>query len=134
MNITVTRKWYSDKSTIGELVMDGFQCFTLEDAEHSEKISGETAIPAGEYEVRMTYSPRFKQAMPILLDVHGFEGVRIHWGNTADDTEGCLLLGTTRGPDFIGNSREAWNSFMVAMRKGVSGVEPQVYLTIEDEK
>src|SRR5574343_476578 len=116
--LSVRRKWFSDRSTIGELHIDGeFFCYTLEDAERMEKIAGETAIPPGEYEVRMTYSPRFKQAMPVLLDVPNFEGVRIHWGNTPDDTEGCLLLGTSRGVDFVGNSREAFNNFMVALRK-----------------
>lgn len=133
--LAVRRRWFSDRSTIGELRIDGeFFCYTLEDAERMEKIAGETAIPAGEYEVRMTYSPRFKQAMPILLDVPNFDGVRIHWGNTPDDTEGCLLLGTTRGADFIGNSREAFNSFMVALRKLLAGGDGdgRVFLSIED--
>lgn len=136
MILTIKRKWFTDKSSIGELSIDGeFQCFTLEDAERFEKIHGETAIPCGTYEVRMTYSPRFKQAMPILIGVPNFEGVRIHWGNTADDTEGCILLGETRGHDFIGRSRDAYNAFMIQLRKGLAGAvdDGKVFLTIEDE-
>lgn len=109
MIITVKRKWQTDESTQGELYVDGvFECYTLEDVERSQKVAGETAIPKGSYKVIINQSPRFGRLMPLITDVPGFSGVRIHSGNTAADTEGCLLVGKTRGPDFIGRSREAY--------------------------
>lgn len=110
MNLKLKRTEFTDKSTIGELSIDNqFFCYTLEDVVREEKIKNETAIPAGEYEVTVTYSPRFKRYLPLLIDVPNFSGVRIHPGNTDRDTEGCILVGTTKGEDFIGNSRAAFN-------------------------
>jgi hypothetical protein len=50
--------------------------------------------------------------MPLLVNVPNFEGVRIHTGNTANDTEGCILVGKSKGYDFIGGSRNAFNELM----------------------
>src|SRR3972149_10690167 len=95
MELLLQRKIFTDKSTIGELFVDGvFECFTLEDVvRDDEKIKKVTAIPDGIYTVLVTWSPRFKRQLPLLIDVPGFDGIRIHPGNTADDTEGCLLVG-----------------------------------------
>jgi hypothetical protein len=110
MNLQIKRTNFTDKSTVGELyVNDEFFCYTLEDVVREEKIKNETAIPAGEYEITITYSPRFKRYLPLLHDVPNFSGVRIHPGNTANDTEGCILVGMTKSTDFIGRSREAFN-------------------------
>lgn len=102
--------------TPGILYVDGKQvCWTLEDPVRevpgrpvSEwKVQDKTAIPAGRYRVLVTMSPRFKKRLPLLLDVPGFSGVRIHSGNTTEHTEGCILVGLTRHGLTVGNSRAA---------------------------
>jgi hypothetical protein len=72
------------------------------------KKAGQTAIPAGSYKVIVTESARFKRLLPILLEVPGFEGIRIHPGNDAADTEGCLLPGVTEDDGKVWNSRVAF--------------------------
>jgi len=117
MKIIVKRLHKTDKSTIGELYIDGiFECFTLEDVERKEKIKSETAIPKGTYKVIINQSNRFKRLLPLLLDVPNFEGVRIHSGNTNHDTEGCILVGQTRGQDYIGQSRKAFDKLFRKMQ------------------
>jgi hypothetical protein len=111
MEMRVTRQVFTDESTIGELTIDGVhQCFTLEDKVREEKIFGQTAIPAGRYEVTVSFSNHFKKKLPLLLNVPKFEGVRIHSGNTAKDTEGCILVGMTKGTNFVSNSRDAFDA------------------------
>jgi hypothetical protein len=109
MYLKLTRNIYSDKSTIGELEVDGkFQCYTLEDVTRVFKITKKTAIPEGCYDIALTYSPRFGKTMPLVESVKGFEGIRIHTGNSADDTEGCILVGEKYKADWISNSRDAY--------------------------
>jgi hypothetical protein len=109
LEIEVNRKIRSKKSTIGELSVDGvFECYTLEDVEREEKIYGETAIPKGTYKVSVTMSNRFKRLLPLLQNVPGFEGIRIHPGNVAADTHGCILVGTTKGIDQVLTSKVAF--------------------------
>ena len=117
MQITVKRLHKTDKSTIGELLIDGvFECYTLEDVERPVKIKAETAIPKGTYRVIINMSNRFKRLMPLLLNVPNFEGVRMHAGNTNHDTEGCILVGRTRSKDFIGQSRKAYEKLFKKMQ------------------
>lgn len=109
MKLQLVRTERSGNSTIGELSVDGqFECYTLEDLERPVKIKGETAIPVGHYEVIINQSQRFGRLLPLLLNVPEFEGVRIHPGNTAADTEGCILVGETKGEASIGQSRAAF--------------------------
>ena len=81
---------------------EGLQiCDTLEPtwrdyANGAYKVKGRSAIPEGRYAVVISYSPKFKQWLPILLGVPKFEGIRIHAGNTAKDTEGCILVGKNK--------------------------------------
>lgn len=120
MKITIIRKEFTDYSTIGEMLIDEEKfCFTLEDAVREIKIPKQTAIHYGSYEVITNYSDRFKKVMPLLLNVPGFEGVRIHNGNTDKDTEGCILLGYTKQKNFIGNSKTAFSDFMKLLTKGL---------------
>jgi hypothetical protein len=117
MKLKLTRNTYTTRSTIGELSIDGkSECFILEDPVRPEKVKGETAIPAGSYEVIITHSPRFERDLPLLLDVPNYEGVRIHTGNTATDTEGCLLPGRSKAVDFVGDSRAAFNGLFAKIR------------------
>ncbi|WP_294586048.1 DUF5675 family protein [uncultured Phocaeicola sp.] len=101
MEITLTRIAKQDTYTIGRLEIDGtYFCDTLEPAwrdigpgKPAKKIPGKTAIPEGRYAVAVTFSPRFKRWLPLLLHVPMFEGIRIHAGNSSQDTAGCILPG-----------------------------------------
>jgi hypothetical protein len=140
MQITLLRKEKSSLSTVGELFVDGkFECYTLEDvvrdlSKPHGKVPGQTAIPAGTYKVALTMSNRFKKVLPLLLDVPHFEGIRIHSGNTAADTEGCILVGTSklgrldRPADMIGNSRVAFDALFNKMQAAKNGIT----ITVKD--
>jgi hypothetical protein len=111
MELKLVRETFTDNSTIGRLYNDDvFLCFTLEDMtrEADIKIPGRTSIPYGRYEVAITFSPKFKCKMPILLNVPMFTFVRIHSGNDPDDTEACILVGLSKGKDMIFESRLAF--------------------------
>lgn len=114
MQLKLTRAQFEPTCTIGRLYVDGVnECWTLEDQVRptgAPKVFGQTAIPAGTYGVVITHSPHFGRDLPLLLNVPGFEGVRIHPGNTAADTEGCILVGMDRLADSIGRSRIAFDA------------------------
>ncbi len=89
-------------------------CDTLEPtwrdyAHGGRKIKGCSAIPEGRYAVVISYSPKFQQWLPILLGVPNFSGIRIHAGNTAKDTEGCILVGKNREVGKVLDSRKWLN-------------------------
>lgn len=123
MNFTLKRIHFGDKFTIGHLLLnDEVVCFTLEDTVRevdgqpvSEwKIPRSTAIPKGTYRVTPTFSPRFKRVLPLLHNVSGFVGVRIHTGNSDVDTEGCILVGSSWDgkSNWISGSRPAFTKLM----------------------
>jgi hypothetical protein len=116
MNLELYRVPGTLDFTAGSLLINGrFFCYTLEDQERSTKLWGRTAINRGRYQVVMTYSNRFKKVLPLLLNVPEFEGIRIHAGNTAADTEGCILVGDDNSilfDSFLANSRTAMNRLM----------------------
>lgn len=118
MIIELKRDTCSPDFTFGRIYVDGqFQCETLEDAVREIdgkpvlewKVYGKTAIPRGTYKIIVDFSNRFQRNLPRLLQVPGFDGVRIHPGNTAADTEGCILVGSGRGPNSITQSRKAFD-------------------------
>ena len=100
MKISVVRDVFMKDRTLGELLVDGRHfCYTLEDVVRpagSAKVPGKTAIPAGTYDVKITYSNRFKKNMIQIMNVPGFDGIRIHGGNKPEDTEGCILAAYSR--------------------------------------
>ncbi|WP_428055424.1 DUF5675 family protein [Candidatus Avelusimicrobium alvi] len=108
MDIAIKRIYKGAEYTVGRLSIDGkYFCDTLEDAVRAPgvKVRGKTAVPEGRYRVVLTESPRFKRILPLLVDVPNFEGVRIHPGNTAKDTEGCLLVGFNQVKGKVVSSR-----------------------------
>ena len=118
MMLTLQRKPSVDGATIGELLLDGIRMvYTLEDEIREVpgrpveewKIHGETAIPVGRYRITLESSPKFGPDTLTVWNVPGFDGVRMHAGNTAEDTEGCPLLGLRVTDDQIvgGTSRSA---------------------------
>lgn len=131
MKILVERKWKKEEYTIGKLYIDGtFFCNTLEDKDRGlkntmpleeikkNKKAGVTAIPTGTYNVRMDIvSPKYSSKewfiknchgakMPRLDNVPGFEGILIHCGNKASDTDGCLLVGKNDVKGMVTKSKE----------------------------
>ena len=111
MIIELFRGTFTTKTTIGKLYIDGtYQCDTLEDVVRpkGEKVYGKTAIPTGEYEVVINFSKKYQRLMIQIMNVPMFEGIRIHSGNKAEDTEGCILVGTRKSIDWISNSVKAY--------------------------
>lgn len=124
MKVRIERKWKKDGYTVGRVYIDDvFFCNSMEDKDRGLrqdmsvgeisrlKVDGVTAIPTGKYKVSMTYSPKYKREMPHVMNVKGFTGIRIHSGNTAADSEGCILLGNNNRVGWISNSRETCKRF-----------------------
>ena len=132
MKLTLNRIALRQTYTIGKLYIDGkYFCDTLEDTVRDtnksgkfdngeKKVKGKTAIPYGTYEIKWTYSPRFKKYTPQLMNVPSFEGIRIHAGNSSTDTEGCLLLGENKKVGMVLNSRATINKFYPLIKKACS--------------
>lgn len=137
MELLLRRVALNKDSTEGVLYVDGkLECYTLEDCvRHGVKVFGKTAIPAGRYKLVLDLSNRFKVIMPHILDVPGFEGVRMHWGNKPEDTEGCVLVGadrTTLTDNFVGNSKFAYHQLMAKLLPAHDRGE-SIWITITEE-
>ena len=139
MIITVRRIAMKDTYTIGKLYIDGvYFADTIEDKDRglddsmeestikSRKVYGETAIPLGTYKVEITYSPKFKKNLPLLYNVKGFEGIRIHSGNTAKDSLGCIIVGKNKKVGMVLDSR----STMTKLMKILTNTKENIWLTI----
>lgn len=148
MELILTRTKYGETTTLGELVIvepneqpEHF-AYTCEDTDRGllqtepasevmkKKIHGKTAIPKGRYEVAMTWSNKYGKIMPQVLDVPAYQGIRIHSGNTAADTEGCILVGETIVNDnTIGNSRVVFQRLYGLLTEACQ--KGKVYITIK---
>ena len=131
MELAVKRTDANGVRTIGLFFIDGFNyCWTLEDAiREGPKIHGKTAIPPGRYRVIINHSHRFNRDMPLLCDVPGFEGIRIHSGNTDADTDGCILVGEVRDKDAIYRSHAAFDPLFQKMKSAIARNE-EIWITI----
>lgn len=121
MEILIKRRPTANGCTLSDWYVNGkLECHGCEDVVRpdGQKVFGQTAIPAGTYQVANTFSPRFGKYLPLLLNVPGYAGVRIHPGNTAADTEGCLLPGQTilPGATGVGNSRKAFEALFAKIK------------------
>ena len=137
MYLQLVRESFTNNSTEGKLFVNGeFECYTLEDKdrfleEGNEKVYRETAIPRGTYTITLTHSNRFNKTLPLLHNVDGFEGIRIHSGNKPENTEGCILVGLKNekdGDDWIGSSKLAMKGLM---NKLADATEREEEITIE---
>lgn len=121
MKIKVIRKYFNNDYTIGDLYIDDkWICNTIEDKDRAlydsmseddikaKKVYGETAIPCGTYKLSITYSPKYKKMMPLVENVKGFSGIRIHSGNTAKDSLGCIVVGENKKKGMVLNSRTTY--------------------------
>ena len=143
MKLKLRRIFKGDKYTIGHLYINNiYFCDTLEDKVRNlpkePKVYGETAIPAGIYEIDMnTVSPKFKNRswakkwggiVPRLKNVPYFEGVLIHVGNNKDDTDGCIIVGDNQVVGGLVNSIIQFNRLMQRLIEAKKRKEP---ITIE---
>lgn len=153
MELNLKRRYKGEGYTIGTLTIDGkYFCDTLEDTDRGLdstmteanvrhiKVKGKTAIPTGTYRIDMrTISPRFKARwwakqfggiVPRLVGVRGFVGVLIHPGNTADDTDGCILVGENKVKGQVVNSAATYVRLVRAMLDAVNKGET-ITITIQ---
>ena len=144
IKLFLNRIFKGSKYTIGNLyINDKFFCNTLEDpvrklpkecpytskgeiCQCEEKINGQTAIPTGKYKVVLSYSNRFNKVLPELLNVPHFKGIRIHSGNTEEDTEGCILVGENSVKGQVINSRISYTKLSKILEKDKSDIEIEI--------
>ena len=133
MRLKLERTSCGPVCTIGSLLVDGkHECYTLEDVVRTgEKVYGQTAIPAGVYNVVVTPSNRFKRDLPLLENVPNFQGIRIHPGNTAKDTEGCILVGKAKTAESVTHSREAFEALFKKIKESLGSGE-KVTMEVSD--
>lgn len=132
MIVSVQRNVVTTASTIGYLRVQDRECFTLEDPIRKIKVWGKTCIPAGQYVLKLRkegsmdlrYAARFgnwHRGMLWLQDVPNFEYVYLHIGNSPEDTEGCILVGSTQSRNFIGGSEAAYREIYPVIADAIEG-------------
>jgi hypothetical protein len=139
MRLELRRHFRDETATIGELFINGaYACATLEDAiQRGPKIPGRSAIPAGSYRViiaktTLADGKKFDGKLPLILDVPGFDMIRIHAGNTPEDTKGCILVGLRwrAEPPMIFDSQTALKMLMLQLGRA----KGPITLDIVDEE
>lgn len=141
MNIQLKRIAKKETYTIGKLYLDGvYFCDTIEDKDRGlnqtmsindikkKKVYGETAIPTGTYKLVIDYSNRFKKNMAHILNVPGYEGIRIHTGNSAKDSLGCIIVGKNKVVGKVMESRNTYNQLFPILQKAFN--EGEIKITI----
>lgn len=129
MNLQLNRTSLGPHATIGDLFIDSaWECFSLEPG----SADGKGPIPVGGYDVVINFSQRFQRRMPQLLSVPGFDGIRIHSGNTDKDTAGCILVGQgSDGKTVVMQSRPAFDALFAKIDAALDAGEA-VRLTISE--
>ena len=134
LELTIERRYFKSTYCIGKLLVEGMPLSdSLEDKDRGltsdmptskiylKKVYGQTAIPYGRYEVRLTYSPKYatrpraakyKGLIPEIMEVPGFSNVRLHVGNSSADTSGCPLVGENKVVGRLVNSTQAFYDLM----------------------
>jgi hypothetical protein len=141
MEMKLTRIAKRKSYTIGKLEVDGKPfCDTLEPTwrdigygRPGHKVKGHTAIPDGRYPVVITKSEKFNKWLPLLVGVPMFKGVRIHAGNTAEDTEGCILVGENLKAGMVLNSR-TWTHRLVQAITEARTRDEAIWITVKGNK
>ena len=142
MELRLERKYRNNNYCIDKLYIDGkYFSDALEDPDRGLtdtmsleeikkiKIKGNTCIPYGTYNITITYSPRFKKNLPLLNNVKGFDGIRIHSGNKPQDTEGCLLPGFNKVKGQVIDSRVTTDKLIAQIQQALNKGE-KVTITI----
>ena len=124
MRVKLKRIAFKDEYTIGKVyINDRYFCDALEDKDRGlydwqsveyileKKIKHKTAIPYGMYKLLWSYSPKYKRMMPEIMGVKGFSGIRVHSGNTAEHSSGCVLLGYNKKVGMVLDSRKVCKKF-----------------------
>ena len=145
MRLTLKRIANKDNYCIGKLYINGkYFCDTLEDVDRGlddsmteadilkQKKYGQPAIATGIYTVLLTYSPKYKKVMPLINNVKGYSGIRIHSGNTSKDTLGCLLVGKNTVVGRLTDSRNTYNALYKRLQqKGSNKITIEIYRTYQ---
>lgn len=133
MELKLVRGKANAQSVEGKLYIDGvFECYTVEDLPREHKIYSMTGIPKGRYKVVVTMSNRFKKLLPLLVNVPGFEGIRIHSGNSSKDSEGCIIVGAVNertDDDWVSSSKVAMSRLLPKIQKALK-VNKEVWIEV----
>lgn len=152
VNLALVRTYRKADYTIGDFYVAGtWFSSSLEDKDRglmkttplaeikAKKVPGKTAIPQGIYRVKLTISPKYRNrswakpfggCVPLIDGVPGFQGIRIHPGNTAADTEGCILLGLNLRPGAVLKSTETYLRLMSDILWPAHKKGEEIYITI----
>lgn len=142
LHFTLIRKYRKEAYTIGQLYENGvFLCNTIEDRDRGLnnnmpasailkiKVANETAIPTGTYKLTISESPQFKRDLIEVVGVPGFVGIRIHRGNTAQDSAGCIVPGINSEKGKVTDSTK-YEELLTKKVRGAIAKNEECYLTI----